>query len=136
MRCEDKGEPRFTVKAMTNFALVATFNKKLMEMMDFLKTKYPDDRNVSYTRNQICSAMSLTPKMPLVHFMANVQPYLKQIKDKDDTFFLSLASEKYNATFAKFHLNDKWGDMNTNERDYIWSSVNTLATVGTKVLGF
>jgi hypothetical protein len=115
---------------MATFAQVGMFNAQLYGIIELLCKKFPDDKNLSFTKTHIELAKQTNSKLPALHFTKEITNHLDQLKNRDDAFFLTLAKTKYDDVLSSMDLPHKWSSLNTDEKDFLWKTTETLAKLG------
>jgi hypothetical protein len=77
-------------------------------------------------------SISMSPRLTITTFMQGVAPFLKQIADRDEQFFLGQA--KTNEALQCFNLGDKWSQLTDEDKDHLWRNVRKMAALGGKIL--
>jgi len=113
---------------------VAAFNKHLLGVLDMLKRRFPEDRDISFTHSQIDTASRLTPRLTVVHFVKEVLPFSKQIDEKDELFFLQMVKTDLDDVLGHLNLNHKWSCLSDSDRKYLWKNIQNLTKLGKKIL--
>lgn len=113
-------------------ARISAFNNLLRDIVTVVGNRFPDDRDLEQTKNQIEIALSMSPRTTITTFMQGVQPYLEKVAKQDEVFFLNyVQSDK---TLKGMKLNDKWTGLDTAERNKIWRNVQKMVVLGDKIL--
>lgn len=112
---------------------IHAFNNMLKDLLEYISKKFPQDKDVTYARSQIELALTLSSITSIRSFMSCAQPYLSEIYNKDEHFFLDIA--KTDSTLNCMHLGDKWKDLDDNDKDTIWKKLQKMVVLGNKIVG-
>lgn len=113
---------------------IQAFNAKFIQLLDFFAKKFPNDREISYALTQMDSAVTLTPKLPALHFMKEIFPYIDHLYERNEDFLLELKQSKYADVLGHLSLDEKWKLMSEPDRDYFWSTTKSLHRLGEKIM--
>lgn len=120
---------------MSSAVQVAAFNNLLVELLEFLHVKFPQDHNTHLAISQVKTAMGLSPREPCLHFIQAVMPFQDEILTQNEQFFLSLLNDpEYDDCLKGFNLGDKWNTLTDEDKTYLWSSVKKLLVLGKRIL--
>ena len=108
------------------------FNSLLQSTADLVSKRFPNDRDIDYTRSRIDLAVSMSPRLAVVNFIEAVDPYRKYIKKRDEAFFLGMA--KADDTLKCFNLGDKWTRLSDADKDVLWTNVTKMVSLGDKIM--
>lgn len=111
------------------YAKIVAFNTILKETLAWLNTRFSNDPKLQYIKTKVDMAVDLTPRLTVLEFMNNMEPYMTQIHQRDDKFFLNMLADSPET--SAFNLGDKWSSLDTSERDHLWQTVTKLITLGT-----
>ena len=108
------------------------FNNLLQSTADLVCKRFPEDRDIDYTRSRIELAVSMSPRLAVVSFMENVEPLRDYIVRRDEAFFLGKA--KTDDTLKCFNLGDKWKTLSESDKETLWSNVTKMMVLGDKIM--
>jgi hypothetical protein len=111
---------------------VHAFNNLLHDIVQTISEKFPEDRDLEYTRSRIELSSSVSPRTTIVSFMDAVKPYLEKIAHKDEDFFLNIAGQEKSLKDMK--LNEKWNSLDDKQREKIWRKVQQMVLLGDRIL--
>lgn len=115
---------------MSNAALVHAFVAQLTQLLEYLEKRFPDDRDIHYTRKQLDAAASLSPRLVVVHFMAEVRPYMDELMAGNEKFFLHLVTNSYDDVLGHMDIAGKWSTLNEDERAWLFTKTQNIAKMG------
>lgn len=115
-----------------SFPKIIAFNKMLKDVVESISDKFPDDKDISFTKDNIDISISMSPRTPVKMFMQGVSPFLQQIAQKDDKFFLKTANEDEN--LRSLDLSDKWNHYSEDEKELLWKKVQKMVLLGGKIM--
>ena len=107
---------------------IQVFNKMLLDTISFLINKFPTDRDFSFTKSQIELSISTFPEVPFNTVMEYIPLYTTEITNQDENFFLSLS--KTNDSLKCFNLHDKWSQLTSQEKEYMFVQFRKMLTLG------
>jgi len=113
-------------------ARVTAFNNLLRDIINLVSNKFPEDKDVAYTKSQIELAISVSPRGTISGFMKETKPYLEKILHKDEDFFLNMINDSKG--LQGLAINDKWTYLNTVEKDRLWKNVQKMVVLGNKIM--
>jgi hypothetical protein len=113
-------------------ARITAFNNLLRNIVDIVATKFPEDRDIEWYRSRIELSTSVSPRQTIISFMQTAQPYLKNILQKDEQFFLCVADSQQ--SLQKLGLGEKWDKLEGHEKDALWKNVQKMVLLGNKIL--
>ncbi len=108
------------------------FNNLLQSTADIVSKRFPKDKDVDYARSRLAVAISMSPRLPVLHFMDGIDPYRKYIKNRDESFFLGVA--KADDTLKCFNLGDKWQQLSDDDKESLWINVSKMVSLGDKII--
>jgi hypothetical protein len=111
-----------------SLARIDLFNKILLDTVNFLMNKFPEDKDISYSQYHIEFGSINAPKYVFNEFMTYVPQYIDKINSKDETFFLELSSS--DEDLKGFKLHDKWVYFSDTEKDYLFVQFQKLVKLG------
>ena len=111
-----------------SIARIDLFNKILLDTVNFLMIKFPNDKDISYSQYQIEFASKNSPRYVFNEIMTYIPPYIDQINKKDENFFLQLSST--DKDLKGFKLHDKWVFLSEKEKDYMFVQFQKLVKLG------
>lgn len=111
-------------------ARVSAFNNLLHDTMSLVSKKFPNDKELDYTKSQIELSLSMSPFVTITTFVTNAMPYVDEINKRDETYFLSKANNRS----ILLNLSDKWRDLTDSEKDKIWSNIQKMLRLGRKIM--
>lgn len=115
-----------------SFALQVAFNNSLNETLNMISNKFPLDKHIEYTKNQVEVALSISERQLVSGFLKSVQPYLHEITTKNDVFFISMAGNS--KELECFNLAEKWSFFTDAEKEKLWKYVQKLVVLGKKIM--
>ena len=107
---------------------IQVFNKMLLDTISFLINKFPTDRDFSFTKSQIELSISTFPEVPFNTVMEYIPLYTTEITNQDENFFLSLS--KTDDSLKCFNLHDKWSQLTSQEKEYMFVQFRKMLTLG------
>ncbi len=110
----------------------SVFNNLLQTTADIVFRRFPSDRDIDYARSRLDVAISMSPRLPVLHFMDNIDPYRKYIKRRDEVFFLGAA--KSDDTLKCFNLGEKWEQLSDEDKELLWGNVTKMVSLGDKIV--
>lgn len=113
-------------------ARVIHFNNLLKDILSLLSARFPQDKDVEYTRNQVELATSVSTRRVIENFSNTVRPYLQKIHDRDETFFLNKATT--DSYLQDLNIHDKWASLSKEDREHLWKNVQKMVILGDKIL--
>ena len=111
---------------------IVAFNNLLQKTADLISNRFPDDRDIDYTRSKIELGVERAPRLAVVTFMEEVIPYRAYIDNRDEAFFLGKA--KADDTLRCFNLGEKWKVLSETEKDMLWTNVSKMVALGEKIM--
>ena len=119
----------------SSFVQVSAFNENLLKVLKLIHQKFPHDRNVSLIYNQVDTASRVTPRLTVVHFIKEISPFVRQVENRDQDFFLALVKEDgYKDVLSELDLHHKWSCLSEQDKEFIWTSIQTLNRLGRRIL--
>lgn len=95
-----------------------------METLDILHDKFPDDKDLFYSKSRVEMSINYSPRLVVEKFHRNILPYEDQIKANDEHFFIGMS--KTDSTFSAFSLHEKWSEFSEDEKEKLFLAVNKL----------
>lgn len=114
------------------YTLTMAFHKLLNEIFDVVLKKFPNDRDIGYTKSQIDITTNISPGLVVSTFIQEITPYLDQIKNRDEEFFLR--KSRTDETISYMNLADKWKSFSDKEKDKLWNNVDKMLKLADKIL--
>ena len=111
---------------------ITKFHNYLRDVVTILSDRFPEDKEVEYTKSQIELAVSVSPRGTITTFMGSARPYLEKILHKDEQFFLCMADGT--KSLKGLAINDKWGKLTDEDKDRLWKTVQKMVVLGNKIL--
>lgn len=111
---------------------VTAFNNLLRDIVNIIAKRFPEDKDLEWYRSQIELSSSVSPRRTICSFMQGAKPYLKNIRDKDDKFFLYVADSS--ESLSKLRLGDKWESLSRHEKEALWKNVQKMVVLANKIL--
>lgn len=111
---------------------IDTFCVILKDTLNVISRKFPDDRDVYFTQSQVEISINVSPRIVIETFLENVRPFEEKIKNKDEKFFLELASS--DESLKCFEFGDKWRDFTEEEKELLFRNVQKLVTLARKAM--
>jgi hypothetical protein len=118
---------------MSEQALMHAFVSQLRELIDFLIKKFPEDRDIFFTKSQMDAAASISPRLVVAHFMSEVSQYLDELESRNDQFFLHLVKTDYDHVLGHMDLSKKWTQLSDADKDYLWTTTQRITKMGSMV---
>lgn len=115
-----------------SIARVTMFNNLLHDVVQLISEKFPEDKDVEWTRSQIEFYTSVSSLGAVTNFMQSARPHLKQILEKDDVFFISMANKQ--DWLAAMCLEDKWSSLSIEDKEALWRKIQKMVVLGDKIL--
>lgn len=124
-----------------NRTILTAFNNTLNMFIEELISSYPQEREFVLFKNTIALIRKANPKKILVLFNEYIEPYVVNIKDKNEVFFLNesysdLVEENVKDTNNAWRFIDNlkqyWRKTSETNKDVIWKYLNTLITLSEK----
>jgi len=113
-------------------ARVTAFNNLLQDIVNIVSRRFPEDKDLEYTRSKIELYVSLSPRQTISTFMKSAQPYLEEILNKNDAFFIGMAQQS--DVFSTLQLDSKWSLLEDTDRETLWKNVQKMLVLGNKIL--
>ena len=101
-------------------------------MVNIVSQKFPDDKDLEYTKSQIELGVSVSPLSTITSFINNTRPYLEKILHKDEGFFLTVVED--HSAFKGMAISTKWHELTQSEKDHMWKNVQKMIVLGNKIL--
>jgi hypothetical protein len=98
----------------------------LTELIEFLICKFPDEKELYYTRTQVRNASALNPRVVVTKYLAEVAPYIDQIENQDESFFIDLVETDYDHVLGHLNISQKWQQLSDTEKSRLWKWVGDL----------
>lgn len=111
---------------------ITAFNNLLRDVINIVAARFPDDKDLEYTKSQIELSVSVSPKGTITTFMQNTRPYLEKILHKDEQFFLCMANGS--KTLNGLQISQKWSLLTTEDRERLWRTIQKMVVLGNKIL--
>ena len=124
-----------------NRTILTAFNNTLNMFIEELISSYPQEREFVLFKNTIALIRKANPKKILVLFNEYIEPYVVNIKDKNEVFFLNESysdiveenvKDTNNAWRFIDNLKQYWRKTSETNKDVIWKYLNTLITLSEK----
>ena len=121
-------------KVDSSHVKVNMFVNMMKDLVSLLEQRFPDDTGILMMKTQINLTANTfsSPRLLVTTFMSAVQPYLVQIKEKDEVFFLDEASKE--ETVQCFQVGKKWHELSDEEKEAVWKSIHRLVVLGHKIV--
>ena len=116
-----------------SYGQVLVFNNILLELLTYLRQKFPDDRKIPSVQADVELAVTMCPRQTVSSFTEVSRPYLREISEKNEDFFLNLASES--PTFRDLNIAAKWSQLSQADRHNLWKLVQRMVVLGNKIIG-
>ena len=110
----------------------AIFLDLLRDTADLIAKRFPKDRDIDYHVHQVETAIRMSARLTIVHFLEGVQPYREQIAKRDEAFFLGMA--KSDDTLQAFNLGDKYNQLSDSDKDTLWANITKLIKLGDRIV--
>lgn len=124
-----------------NKTILSAFNNTLNMFIQELINSYPQEREFVLFKNTISLIRKANPKKILVLFNNYIEPYVNNIKNKNEVFFLNetysdLVEENIKDTNNAWRFIDNlkqyWKNTSEINKNIIWKYLNTLITLSEK----
>jgi len=113
------------------YQFIDTFNKILLNTVDFLFKKFPDDQDISYAHYQVEIAVKAVPQSTFKTVYDYILLYKKQITGKDELFFINLSET--DDSLKCFALKDKWSLLTADEKNHLFMQFQKLLRIGQNI---
>lgn len=111
---------------------ITAFNNLLRDIINVVATRFPNDKELEYTKSQIELSVSISPRGTITAFMQNARPYLEKILHKDEQFFLCMANGS--KTLNGLQISQKWSSLTNEDKERLWRTVQKMVVLGNKIL--
>jgi hypothetical protein len=113
---------------------VNAFNDMMEQFLTELNLTFPDNKAVIKFQASFDIVRATKPRAILDGFMDTVQPYVKKIMNKDDTF-ITHDSKNVNS-ISDIDLDSLWVNCSDQTKGAIWQYLHTLVILGTTIKSF
>lgn len=113
-------------------ARITAFNNLLRDIVQVVSERFPDDKELEYTKSQIELSVSVSPRKTIISFIKSTQPYLEKILHKDEAFFLELADKT--TSLQPLSIGEKWLALDAAQREKLWKNVQKMVVLGNKIM--
>ena len=105
------------------------FNSMMQEFIEELIETFPEEKSLKVQYNAFLTLKKTNSKKVVEGFMANINPYVEAINQKDENVF------KQDIEFLKKINISKWwtDDLSENTKSAIWQYLSTLVMLGTTI---
>ena len=111
------------------------FNSLLNEFIDKIINKYPNESLNDYKKAFVLLKIT-SPSTPSSLFMAGCVDYKKQIKTRDEAFFINndAIKNKINSFSIEIGINKYWNELSDNTKTAIWDYIQSLFLLGELII--
>ena len=112
-----------------------TFFEQASDMLQKLMELYPDLEGLAIAYDQVSLARRINPSESVLLFRRTTEPYLGQIKTKDDAFFLKQDLKFEESVIMILNeLKSVWTSEHTtdNIKETVWSYIQLLTTLSNR----
>jgi hypothetical protein len=113
---------------------VNAFNDMMEQFLTELNLTFPDNKAVIKFQASFELVRATKPSAILDGFMDTVQPYVKKIMNKDDTFITD--DSKNVNSISDIDLDSLWVNCSDQTKGAIWQYMHTLVILGTTIKSF
>jgi hypothetical protein len=113
---------------------VNAFNDMMEQFLTELNLTFPDNKAVIKFQASFELVRATKPSAILDGFMDTVQPYVKKIMNKDDTFITD--DSKNVNSISYIDLDSLWVNCSDQTKGAIWQYMHTLVILGTTIKSF
>tara|TARA_B100000902_G_scaffold398643_1_gene466196 strand:- start:5939 stop:6415 length:477 start_codon:yes stop_codon:yes gene_type:complete len=111
------------------------FNSLFNEFIDKIINKYPNERLDDYKKAFVLLKIT-SPSTPPSLFMAGCVDYKKQIKNRDEAFFINsdAIKNKINSFSIEIGINKYWKELTDITKTAIWDYIQSLFLLGELII--
>tara|TARA_B100000927_G_scaffold276220_1_gene256818 strand:+ start:2335 stop:2811 length:477 start_codon:yes stop_codon:yes gene_type:complete len=111
------------------------FNSLLNEFIDKIINKYPNESLNDYKKAFVLLKIT-SPSTPSSLFMAGCVDYKKQIKTRDEAFFINndAIKNKINSFSIEIGINKYWKELTDTTKTAIWDYIQSLFLLGELII--
>ena len=116
---------------ITNMSIIKAFNKILLNFIEELENKYPEETDISIYKNSVILLDKTNPKLISNYYKIYVYIYKDYIDEKNESFFLNNDFNEETGgsewCFVRgMRLKKYWKDLSDKSKDAVWEYFLTL----------
>lgn len=116
---------------ITNMSIIKAFNKILLNFIEELENKYPEETDISIYKNSVILLDKTNPKLIPNYYKIYVYIYKDYIDKKNESFFLNNDFNEETGgsewCFVRgMRLKKYWKDLSDKSKDAVWEYFLTL----------